>query len=438
MSDPQASGIPHVYIEDVAPFDGKKITLKGWLYHKRSSGKIRFVVVRDGTGIMQCVASLADVGEKVFEDIDRLTQESSLMVQGTVRAEPRAPGGFELQLEAVTVVQVAEEYPITPKEHGTAFLMDNRHLWIRSRRQHAILRIRHAIVKAIRDFFDERKFTLFDPPIFTPSACEGTSTLFETEYFGEKAYLTQSGQLYGEAGCMAFGKIYTFGPTFRAEKSKTRRHLTEFWMIEPEVAYMDLDGAMELAEDMIVFIVERVLTTRMEELKTVERDISLLERIKKPFPRIFYTDAINVLKRHGHEIEWGGDIGGDEETTISNQYDRPVMVHHFPAAIKAFYMKRDPSDDTLALGFDMLAPEGRGEIVGGAQREDDLNKLLERIQEENLPQEAYEWFLDLRRFGSVPHAGYGLGLERTVGWIAGTSHVRETIPFPRMMSRLKP
>jgi len=430
--------IPHVYIEDIAPFDGQKVTLQGWLYHKRSSGKVRFVVVRDGTGILQCVASLADVGERVFESIEALTQESSLTVTGTVRAEPRAPGGYEMQLESLSVIQIAGEYPITPKEHGTAFLMDHRHLWIRSRRQHAILRVRHAVVKAIRDFFDERKFTLFDPPIFTPAACEGTSTLFATDYFGEKAYLTQSGQLYGEAGCMAFGKIYTFGPTFRAEQSKTRRHLTEFWMVEPEVAFLDLAGAMDLAEDLIVFVIARVLESRMEELKTLERDVSLLERIRKPFPRITYTEAIKLLKKNGHDVQWGVDFGGDEETTISNQFEQPVMVHSFPAAIKAFYMKRDPQDDRLALGFDMLAPEGRGEIIGGSQREDDLNTLVTRIREHDLPPEAFEWFLDLRRYGSVPHAGFGLGLERTVGWIAGAQHVRETIPFPRMMSRLKP
>jgi asparaginyl-tRNA synthetase len=430
--------IPHVYIEDIAPFDGQKVTLQGWLYHKRSSGKVRFVVVRDGTGILQCVASLADVGERVFESIEALTQESSLTVTGTVRAEPRAPGGYEMQLESLSVIQIAGEYPITPKEHGTAFLMDHRHLWIRSRRQHAILRVRHAVVKAIRDFFDERKFTLFDPPIFTPAACEGTSTLFATDYFGEKAYLTQSGQLYGEAGCMAFGKIYTFGPTFRAEQSKTRRHLTEFWMVEPEVAFLDLAGAMDLAEDLIVFVIARVLESRMEELKTLERDVSLLERIRKPFPRITYTEAIELLKKNGHDVQWGVDFGGDEETTISNQFEQPVMVHSFPAAIKAFYMKRDPQDDRLALGFDMLAPEGRGEIIGGSQREDDLNTLVTRIREHDLPPEAFEWFLDLRRYGSVPHAGFGLGLERTVGWIAGAQHVRETIPFPRMMSRLKP
>ena len=428
----------HVYIEDIAAHEGQTVTVKGWLYHARSSGKIRFLMVRDGTGIIQCVASLSDVGDVAFAEIDQMTQESSLVVVGTVRGDKRAPGGYELVLQHVIVVAVAQEYPISPKEHGTAFLMDHRHLWIRSKRQHAILRVRHAIVKAIRDFFDSRKFTLFDPPIFTPSACEGTATLFATDYFGETAYLTQSGQLYGEAGAMAFGKIYTFGPTFRAEKSKTRRHLTEFWMIEPEVAYLDLEGDMELAEDMIVFVMQRVLESRLEELKVIERDISALEKIQKPFPRITYTDAIELLKQAGHEIEWGADIGGDEETTISNQFDRPVMMHHFPAAIKAFYMKRDELDGRLALGFDMLAPEGRGEIVGGGQREDNYDTLVKRIEEENLPMDAYDWFLDLRKFGSVPHSGFGLGLERTVSWVCGLPHVRETIPFPRMMSRLKP
>jgi asparaginyl-tRNA synthetase len=428
----------HVYIEDIGQHDGKEVTVKGWLYNMRSSGKIRFVAVRDGTGIIQCVASLADVGQESLDVIDSLTQESSLIVTGTVHADKRAPGGYELVLRAVEPVSIAGEYPITPKEHGTAFLMDHRHLWIRSKRQHAILRIRHAIVKAIRDFFDERKFTLFDPPIFTPSACEGTSTLFETDYFGDKAYLTQSGQLYGEAGAMAFGKIYTFGPTFRAEKSKTRRHLTEFWMIEPEVAYMDLDGDMDLAEDMIVFVVQRVLETRAEELKAVERDVSILEKITKPFPRITYTEAVEILRKNSVEFNWGDDIGGDEETIVSNQFDRPVMVHHFPSAIKAFYMKRDPQDEKLALGFDMLAPEGRGEIIGGGAREDSYDTLVERIKEQNLPVEGYDWFLDLRKYGSVPHAGFGLGLERTVAWICGLPHVRETIPFPRMMSRLRP
>ena len=430
---------PHVYIEDISKYDGQTVTIKGWLYHKRSSGKIRFLMVRDGTGIIQSVGSFSDIGEEQISAIDTLNQESSLIVTGDVRADKRAPGGYELMLKSVEPVSLSlDEYPITPKEHGTAFLMDHRHLWIRSKRQTAILRIRHAIVKAVRDFFDERGFTLFDPPIFTGNACEGTSTLFSTDYFGEEAYLSQSGQLYGEAGAMALGKIYTFGPTFRAEKSKTRRHLTEFWMIEPEVAYLDLQGAMELAEAMVEFVVKRVLATRTNELQDIERDTTILEKIVAPFPRITYTEAIDILKKNGHEIEWGDDIGGDEETTISNQFDRPVMVHHFPSAIKAFYMKRDKNDDRLALGFDMLASEGKGEIIGGGQREDDRVVLVERIKEHNLPVEAFGWFLDLRKYGSVPHAGYGLGLERLVGWICDLPHVRETIPFPRMMSRLHP
>ena len=434
----QAHSPRHVYIEDVGAHEGDVIVLKGWLYHKRSSGKIRFLVVRDGTGHMQCVASLADVGEETFARIDELTQESSLVVVGRVRADKRAPGGYELEVQGMQTIALAEEYPITPKEHGTAFLMDHRHLWVRSKRQHAILRVRHTIIKAIRDFFDRRNFTLFDPPVFTPSACEGTSTLFETEYFGEKAYLTQSGQLYAEAGAMAFGKVYTFGPTFRAEKSKTRRHLTEFWMIEPEVAYLDLEGDMRLAEEFIVEVIQRVLSERQEELKTLERDCSVLEKIVPPFPRISYTEAIEKLQKSGQAISWGDDIGGDEETWLSVQFEKPVLLHHFPAAIKAFYMKRDPDDEKLALGFDMLAPEGRGEIIGGGQREDSLDKLVERIREHELPMQDFEWYLDLRRYGSVPHAGFGLGLERTVGWICGIQHVRETIPFPRMISRLRP
>jgi len=432
-------GAPHIYIENAAAWDGKEVTLKGWVYNTRSSGKIRFVIVRDGTGLMQCVGSINDIGEKGFEAVDKLSQESSVMVVGTVRKEPRAPGGFEMTLKDVIPVHVAMgEFPISPKEHGTAFLMDNRHLWLRSKRQVSIMRVRHTIVKAIRDFFDERGFTLFDPPIFTNAACEGTSTLFETDYFGEKAYLSQSGQLYGECGAMALGKIYTFGPTFRAEKSKTRRHLTEFWMIEPEVAYMDMWGAAELAEDMICFIVQRILETRQEDLKVIERDAAILEKIQKPFPRLSYTDAIDVLKKGGHEIEWGGDIGGDEETTISNQHDRPVILYHFPADLKAFYMKRDPSNPKLALGFDVLAPEGKGEVIGGGQREDDYETLVSRIKEHGLNVEDFDWFLDLRKYGTVPHAGFGLGLERTVAWMCGLPHVRETIPFPRMISRLKP
>jgi asparaginyl-tRNA synthetase len=428
----------HVYVEDIGRYDGQVVTVKGWLYHMRSSGKLRFVVVRDGTGLVQCVASLADVGEQALATIDGLTQESSLIVTGKVRADRRAPGGYELQLAAIQPIAVAAEYPITPKEHGTAFLMDHRHLWIRSRKQHAVLRVRHTIIKAIRDFFDARGFTLFDPPIFTPAAVEGTSTLFETDYFGEKAYLTQSGQLYAEAGAMAFGKVYTFGPTFRAEKSKTRRHLTEFWMIEPEVAFMELDEDMALAEEMIEHIVQYVLATRREELETLERDVAPLEKIKRPFPRISYTEAVERLRRIGCTMAWGDDLGGDEETVLSEQFEKPLFVHRFPAAIKAFYMKRDPHDERLVLGFDLLAPEGRGEIIGGSQREDDHDTLVQRVREHNLPMEAFDWYLDLRRFGTVPHSGFGLGLERTIAWICGVPHLRETIPFPRMISRLKP
>ncbi len=426
------------YISGIAAQEGKSATLKGWLYNIRSGGKIRFLLVRDGTGIIQCVASQADVGEETFELIDTLTQESSIEVTGTVRADKRAPGGYELVMTKLELVGRAADYPITPKEHGTAFLMENRHLWVRSRRQAAILRVRHEIVRAIRDFFDDRGFVLFDTPIFTPAACEGTSTLFETDYFGEKAYLTQSGQLYAESGAMALGKVYCFGPTFRAEKSKTRRHLIEFWMVEPEVAYLDLDGDMELAEDFVFYVVEQVLANRREELDIIERDTSPLEKIKKPFPRISYTECVDILNKAGHPFQWGNDLGGDEETIVSSQFESPVMVHHFPAEIKAFYMKNDPQDERLALGFDMLAPEGKGEIIGGGQREDDYDMLVKKIQAHNLPLEAFDWYLDLRKYGTVPHAGFGLGLERTVGWICGLSHVRETIPFPRMLHRLKP
>lgn len=426
------------YISEIATQEGKTATLKGWLYNIRSGGKIRFLLVRDGTGIIQCVASQADVGEETFALIDTLTQESSLEVTGVVRADMRAPGGFELVLTKLELVGRAVDYPITPKEHGTAFLMENRHLWLRSRRQTAILRIRHEIVRAIRNFFDDRGFVLFDTPIFTPAACEGTSTLFETDYFGEKAYLTQSGQLYAESGAMALGKVYCFGPTFRAEKSKTRRHLIEFWMVEPEVAYLDLNGDMELAEDFVFYIVQQVLTNRREELKVIERDTTPLEKIRKPFPRISYTESVDILNKAGHKFQWGDDMGGDEETVVSSQFESPVMVHHFPAAIKAFYMKSDPQDERLALGFDMLAPEGKGEIIGGGQREDDYDALVKKIHTHNLPIEALDWYLDLRKYGTVPHAGFGLGLERTVGWICGLSHVRETIPFPRMLHRLKP
>jgi asparaginyl-tRNA synthetase len=428
-----------VYIEDLSKHAGKEVVLRGWLYNKRSSGKIKFLVMRDGTGVVQGVVVKNNVSEEVFNTFDLLTQESSFSMKGTVRKEDRAPGGYELDVADIQVISIAQEYPITPKEHGVEFLMDRRHLWLRSSKQHAILRVRHQIIKAIREFFDNRGFILMDAPIFTPAACEGTSTLFETPYFDlGKAYLTQSGQLYGEAGAMALGKTYVFGPTFRAEKSKTRRHLTEFWMVEPEVAFNDLNDNMELAEEFLEYIVQSVLKNRMPELKMLERNTTFLEKVKKPLPRISYDEAVEILHKKGINFEWGNDFGGTDETVISEQFDRPVMVHRYPSAIKAFYMKRDPENPKVALAVDVLAPEGYGEIIGGSQREDDLDLLLERIKEHNLPQEAFEWYLDLRRYGSVPHAGFGLGVERTVSWICGLDHVRETIPFPRMIYRLTP
>jgi asparaginyl-tRNA synthetase len=428
-----------VYIEDLQKYVGQEVTLQGWLYNKRSSGKIRFPLLRDGTGIVQGVMVKGSVSDDVFSRYDALTQESSFLLTGKVRKEERAPGGFELDVTDLQIINIAAEYPITPKEHGIDFLSDRRHLWLRSSRQHAILRIRHQIIRAIREFYDNRGFLLLDAPIFTPAACEGTSTLFETDYFDlGKAYLTQSGQLYGEAGAMAFGKVYVFGPTFRAEKSKTRRHLTEFWMVEPEVAFNDLNDNMELAEEFLEHIVQSVLKNRMNELKVLERDTRFLENVKKPLPRISYDEAVEILKKKGIEFTWGNDFGGTDETVISEQFDRPVMVHRYPAAIKAFYMKRDPENPKLALAVDVLAPEGYGEVIGGSQREDDLDLLLRRIKEQNLPQEAFEWYLDLRRFGSVPHSGFGLGVERTVAWICGLDHIRETIPFPRMIYRLTP
>jgi len=431
--------MPRIYIEDLKDHAGETVTIRGWVYNKRSSGKIRFIVVRDGTGILQGVLVKGNLPEESFDAFDRLTQESSLSVTGKIKKEDRAPGGFEMEVTSVEVIQIAKEYPITPKEHGVEFLMDQRHLWLRSSRQHAILRIRHEIIRSIREFFDGRGFTLMDAPIFTPAACEGTSTLFETEYFDlGKAYLTQSGQLYGEAGAMALGKIYVFGPTFRAEKSKTRRHLTEFWMVEPEVAFNDLNDNMELAEEFLEHIVSSVLKHRAAELKTLERETSQLERVRAPFPRISYDDAVDLLKKKGIAFEYGNDFGAADETVISEQFDRPVIVHRYPSRIKAFYMKRDPKNPDLALAMDVLAPEGYGEIIGGSQREDDLDLLVERIREHNLPQSAFEWYVDLRRYGSVPHAGFGLGIERTVAWICRLEHVRETIPFARMIYRLTP
>lgn len=428
-----------VYIADLAAHTGEEVTLRGWLYNKRSSGKIRFLILRDGTGIVQGVMAKNAVDETTFGLFDALTQESSFAMTGKVRKEDRAPGGYELDVTGLQIIHVAHDYPITPKDHGVEFLMDRRHLWLRSSRQQAILRIRHQIIKAIRDFFDGRGFLLLDAPIFTPAACEGTSTLFETDYFDlGKAYLTQSGQLYGEAGAMAFGKVYVFGPTFRAEKSKTRRHLTEFWMVEPEVAFNDLNDNMELAEEFLEEVVQSVLRHRAAELTTLERDTRFLERVRKPLPKITYDEAVAILHRKGIAFEWGNDFGGTDETVISEEFDRPVIVHRYPSAVKAFYMKRDPGNPQLALAMDVLAPEGYGEIIGGSQREDDLDALLTRLREHHLPQEAFEWYLDLRRYGSVPHAGFGLGVERTVSWICGLDHVRETIPFARMIYRLSP
>ena len=428
-----------IYIEDLPAHEGETVTINGWLYNKRSSGKIRFPVLRDGTGYLQGVMVKGSVPEEVFARFDQLTQETSLSMTGRIRKEQRAPGGFEMDVSDLEIIHVANDYPITPKEHGIDFLMDRRHLWLRSSRTHAILRIRHQVIRSIREFFDSRGFVLFDAPIFTPAACEGTSTLFETDYFDlGKAYLTQSGQLYGEAGAMAFGKVYVFGPTFRAEKSKTRRHLTEFWMVEPEVAFNDLDDNMDLAEAFLEHIVQSVLTHRRADLETLDRNTAMLENVRRPFPRITYDEAVEIVRKSGVDFQWGNDLGGTDETTVSAQFDRPVMVHRYPAEVKAFYMKRDPKNPKLALAVDVLAPEGYGEIIGGSQREDDLNALLGRIKEQNLPQEAFEWYIDLRRYGSVPHSGFGLGVERTVSWICGLEHLREAIPFPRMIYRLNP
>jgi len=428
-----------VYIHDLEMHVGEEVQLRGWLYNKRSSGKVRFLLLRDGTGILQGVVVKGAVSEEIVNKSDALTQESSFSMTGKIRKDDRAPGGYEMEVSDVGIISIAHEYPITPKEHGIEFLADRRHLWLRSSRQHAIMRVRHRIVKAIRDFYDGRGFVLVDSPILTPAACEGTSTLFETDYFDlGKAYLTQSGQLYAEAGAMAFGKVYCFGPTFRAEKSKTRRHLAEFWMVEPEVAFNDLNDDMELAEDFLEYIVQTVLKDCEQELKVLERNTAMLQNVKKPLPRISYSEAVEILHQKGINFEWGGDFGGTDETVISEQFDRPVMVHRYPSEVKAFYMKRDPENPKVALAVDVLAPEGYGEIIGGSQREDDLDVLLQRIKAHNLPQEAFEWYLDLRRFGTVPHAGFGLGLERTVGWICGLEHVRETVPFPRMMYRLTP
>ena len=427
------------YIEDIASHEGQEVTLQGWLHKRRSSGKIHFLTVRDGTGFVQTVMSKSAVGDDAFKLADHLGQETALIVRGTVRADARAPGGYELDVAALTVAGESHDYPITPKEHGVDYLLDHRHLWIRSARQQAILRVRHEIVNAIRDFFNTRGFVLADTPILTPAACEGTTTLFPVPYFDDAtAYLTQSGQLYNEANALALGRVYAFGPTFRAEKSKTRRHLTEFWMVEPEMAYATLDDVTALAEALVVSVVGRVLETRQRELHTLERDTTTLERVQSPFPRLSYDEAAAVLKEDGLPFEWGGDFGSPDETALANRFDRPVIVHRFPAAIKAFYMKPDPDRPDLSLSVDVLAPEGYGEIVGGGQRLDDYDLLSERIDSHNLPREAFEWYLDLRRYGSVPHGGFGMGLERVVAWVCGLEHVREAIPYPRMLYRLTP
>ena len=428
----------NILINNIKDFENKEVRLNGWVYNKRSSGKIGFLMLRDGTGTIQCVFFKPEIGEEIFSKFKALTQESSISVEGLVAKNDKAEGGYEIQAKSLALHHESIEYPITPKEHGTDFLMNNRHLWLRSKRQHAIMRIRHEIIKATRDFFDSNDFTLIDTPIFTPNACEGTTTLFATDYFGENAYLSQSGQLYNEANAMAFGRVYTFGPTFRAEKSKTRRHLTEFWMVEPELAYCDLNEDMEWGEKLIEFIIQRVLQNKLNELKILDRDISKLEKVKAPFPRVSYTECVEMLNNNGYDFEWGGDFGSPEETFISEQYDSPVIVHRFPTQIKAFYMRRDPSNEEVVLGMDFLAPEGYGEIIGGSEREADLNVLLDRIKHENLPQDEFEWYLDLRRYGSVQHAGFGMGIERVVAWICKLPHVRETIPYPRMLQRLRP
>jgi asparaginyl-tRNA synthetase len=438
MTTVDPSSLSWVRIQDAASHIGRRAEIRGWIAHKRSSGKVQFLVVRDGSGTIQCVAGRNDISPEHWEICERLTQESAVIVRGTLRADARSPGGVEMGLDSIELVALAESYPISPKEHGTDFLMDHRHLWLRSSRQQAILRIRAEVIAAFRDFMDGEGFLLVDAPIFTPSACEGTTTLFETQYFESKAYLTQSGQLYEEAAAMAFGRVYCFGPAFRAEKSKTRRHLIEFWMMEPEWAFATLDDVIALEERLLVYTIGRVLERRAAELQIVERDVSKLARVKAPFPRIHYNDAVERLHQAGHPFEWGGDFGGTDETVLAEQFETPVFVTNYPAAVKAFYMEPDPADPRLCLSCDCLAPEGYGEIIGGGQRMASLELLNQRIDEHGLPHEAFEWYKDLRRYGSVPHSGFGIGVERTLAWIAGLDHVRETIPFPRMLYRLKP
>ena len=427
-----------VYLKHIGEHVGEEIEIRGWLYNKRSSGKIQFLIIRDGTDLIQGVVVKAEVSEEVFAAAKSLTQESSLIVRGIVRAEPRSVSGYELTVTDIEVLQIAEEYPITPKEHGIEYLMDRRHLWLRSQKQHAIMLIRNEIIKASRQFFDDRDFVLVDAPILTPASVEGTSTLFETDYFDDKAYLSQSGQLYMEAAAMAFGKVYCFGPTFRAEKSKTRRHLMEFWMIEPEVAFLDVDGNMDLQEEYVCYLIQQVLKNRRKELETIGRDISKLEAIKAPFPRISYDEAVQILHDNGVDFTWGDDFGAPDETLIASKFDQPVFVHRYPTDIKAFYFQPDPNRPEVVLGSDLLAPEGYGEIIGGGERIHDLDLIEQRLQEHNLPAEQYAWYVDLRRYGTVPHSGFGLGLERTVSWICGLPHLREAVPFARMLNRIYP
>ncbi|OPX17873.1 asparagine--tRNA ligase [candidate division WOR-3 bacterium 4484_100] len=426
------------YIQDISKYEGKEVTIKGWLYNKRSSGKVRFILIRDGTGIVQSVITANQTCPEIFEIADRVTQESSLILTGVVRKDPRAPGGYEIVAKKLQIIQLTKDYPITPKEHSIEFLLPQRHLWLRSRKQFAIMRIRHQLIKACRDFLDDQGFLCIDCPILTPASVEGTTTLFPVDYYGDTVFLTQSGQLYNEATVAALGRVYCFGPTFRAEKSKTRRHLTEFWMLEPEIAYMELEELISLIEDLIVYVIGEVLNKRRAELAILERDIKPLEKIKKPFPRITYQEAVELIKKEDKSFRYGDDFGAPHETIISKNFDRPVFVHHYPVGLKAFYMKQDPVNPEFSLSVDMIGPEGYGELIGGGQREDDYDTLVKRLKEKNLPEEPYRWYLDLRKYGTFPHSGFGLGLERTVAWICGVRHVRETIAFPRMLEKIYP
>lgn len=427
-----------ITIGKIGAYEGQTVIIKGWLYNKRSSGKIVFLQIRDGSGIIQAVAIKSQLSPECFEKAVKATQESSVIVTGTVRKDERSQGGYELGVTDFDIISISEPYPISPKEHGVDFLMEHRHLWLRSARQQTIMKVRNTVIRACEDFLRREGYLRIDTPILTPAACEGTTTLFETDYFDRKAYLSQSGQLYNEANCMAFGKVYSFGPTFRAEKSKTRRHLMEFWMLEPEAAFLDLEGLMELEENMIAYMAAEVVKNNAADLKAIGRDISKIEAIKAPFPRLHYNDAIELLHAEGNDLPWGEDFGADEETIISSKFDRPVFVHRYPAKCKAFYMKRDPENTEHALCVDMLAPEGYGEVTGGGQRMENYEELASQIEAHGLPREAYEWYLDLRRYGSVPHSGFGIGIERTITWICGIDHLRETIPYPRMLTRLYP